>query len=93
VKDERSNLNAMTFTLKVIVSCDILGLKELYQNTYFGHAFFKACQYATTYYYFCKNLTYVFIKTTQRDIHKCITWPIFLENVNKSGPKHVLNLV
>jgi len=89
VKDERSNLNAMTFTLKVIVNCDILVLKESYQNTYFGHAFFKVCQYN----FFGKNLTYVFIKTTQRDIHKCITWPIFLENVNKSGPKHVLNLV
>jgi hypothetical protein len=38
----------MTFTLKVIISCDILGLKESYQNTYFGHAFFKACQYART---------------------------------------------
>jgi len=73
VKDERSNLKAMTFTLKVIVNCDILVLKESYQNIYFGHPFFKACQYVTTYKFFCKNLTYVFIKTTQRDIHKCIT--------------------
>jgi hypothetical protein len=43
--------------------------------------------------FFCKDLTYGFIKTTQKDIHKCITWPKFLENVDESGSKHVLNLV
>ncbi len=47
MKDERFNLNTMTFTLKVVVSSDILGLKESYQSTYFGHAFFKVSQYAT----------------------------------------------
>jgi hypothetical protein len=47
MKDERPNLNTMTFTLKVVVSSDILGLKENDQSTHFGHAFFKACQYAT----------------------------------------------
>jgi hypothetical protein len=82
----------MTFIVKVVVSCDILGLKESYQSNYFGHTFFKACQYDTTKKKLCKDLTYV-IKATQRNIHKSITWPIFLENVDKSGPKHVLNLI
>jgi hypothetical protein len=27
VKDERSNLNTMTFTLKTIISCDIVSLE------------------------------------------------------------------
>jgi hypothetical protein len=46
--DEGSNMNTMTTTLKSIVSCDMLGLEEKFQGTYFGHAFSKACQYATT---------------------------------------------
>ncbi len=46
VMDEGSNLNTMTTTLKSIVSCDMLGLEESFQDIYFGHAFFKACQYA-----------------------------------------------
>ncbi len=43
VKDKGSNLNRMITTLKIIMSCDILGLQENYQGTYFGHVFFKAC--------------------------------------------------
>jgi hypothetical protein len=43
VKDEGSNLNSMTTTLKLVVSCDILGLADNLQGSYFGHAFFKAC--------------------------------------------------
>jgi hypothetical protein len=43
VKDEGFNLNIMIFTLKTIRSYDILGLKENYQGTCFGHAFSKAC--------------------------------------------------
>jgi hypothetical protein len=38
----------MTTILKSIVSCDMLGLEENFQGTCFGHAFSKACQYATT---------------------------------------------
>ncbi len=47
VKDKGSNLNTMATTLKSIVSCDILGLEEIFQGTCFGHAFSKACQHAT----------------------------------------------
>jgi hypothetical protein len=62
VKDEGSNLNALTNVLKFVVNCETLGLKESFQGTYFDHAFSKACQYATTYDKVCKNLKYVFIK-------------------------------
>jgi hypothetical protein len=68
VKDEGSNLNIMSITLKSIISCDILGLEESFQCTCFGHAFSKACQHATTKEKVCKNLPYVLIKFIQRDL-------------------------
>jgi hypothetical protein len=37
VKDERSNLSAMTTTLKSIMRCEILCLDESFQGTCFGH--------------------------------------------------------
>jgi len=54
----------MTSTLKIIISCDILGLEEIYQSICFAHAFSKACQYATTNEKVCKDLTCVYTKTT-----------------------------
>ncbi len=75
MKNEEFNLNIMSSTLKIIISCDILGLEESYQSICFGHAFSKACQYATTNEKVCKDFTYVSIKTTLRELHKCITWP------------------
>jgi hypothetical protein len=56
------NLNAMTYALKSIVSCESLGLEESFQGTCFGHAFEKACQYGTTKEKVCKNLKYVSVK-------------------------------
>jgi hypothetical protein len=43
VKDERSNLGAITIALKFVVSCDNLRLEEPFQGTYFGHTMSKAC--------------------------------------------------
>jgi len=54
----------MIYTLKIIISCGILGLEESYQSICFGHAFSKACQYATTNENVYRDLTYVSIKTT-----------------------------
>ncbi len=65
----------MITMLKSIISCDMLGLEESFQGICFGHAFSKACQYVTTKEFFCKDLQYVSIKSVQRDLHKCITWP------------------
>jgi hypothetical protein len=45
VKHEGSNLNTMIIALKSIVKCEILGLDESFQGSYFGHDFSKACQY------------------------------------------------
>jgi hypothetical protein len=42
VKDEGSNLNAMTNALKFIVCYETLGLEESIQGHCFGQAFFKA---------------------------------------------------
>jgi hypothetical protein len=46
VKIDKFNLNAMTITLKFIVSCEAVGLEESFQGTYFDLTFFKAYQYA-----------------------------------------------
>jgi hypothetical protein len=40
VKDERSNLNAMTIALKSIIKYEVLGLGESFHGTCFGHFFF-----------------------------------------------------
>jgi hypothetical protein len=64
VKDERSNLNTMTTTLKFIVSYDILSLIESFQGSSFCHAFSKACQYALTNEFFFKGLKYISVTTT-----------------------------
>jgi hypothetical protein len=58
----------MIATLKYIRSCDILSLTKKIQGSCFGHAFFKACQYASPNKEVCKGLKYVFVKTTQFDI-------------------------
>ncbi len=46
VKDEGFNLNTMTTTLKLVLSCDVLGLEESFHGICFGHAFSKTYQYA-----------------------------------------------
>jgi hypothetical protein len=40
VKDEGSNLIAMTTTLKLVVKHEVLGLDESFQGAYFHHGFF-----------------------------------------------------
>ncbi len=75
VKDEGFYLNTMIMSLKSIVSCDVLGLKESFQRTCFKHAFSKVCQYVITYEFFYKGLRYLSIKIAQGDLQKCIIWP------------------
>ncbi len=62
VKNEGSNMNTTTTTLKSIVSCDMLGLEESFQGVCFGHAFSKTCQYGTIEEKVYKCLQYVSIK-------------------------------
>jgi len=40
VKDEKSNLNAMTTTLKSIIKYEVLGLGESFHGICFVHGFF-----------------------------------------------------
>ncbi len=68
VKDEGSNLNAMTGALKFVVNCEAFGLEENFQGTCFGHVFSNACQYNIEEEKVCRNLTYVSIKSTQIDL-------------------------
>jgi len=64
----------MTIALKFVVKCEVLGLDESYQGPCFGHAFSKACQYATTNEKVYKNLKFVSIKFAKSYLQKCITW-------------------
>jgi hypothetical protein len=43
VKDEGSNMNAMTIILKFIMICECMGLEESFQGSYFDKGFSKAC--------------------------------------------------
>ncbi len=43
MKDEGSNLNAMTSALKYIVSCETLALQKIFNGTCSGHALEKTC--------------------------------------------------
>jgi hypothetical protein len=52
----------MTSALKSVIKCEIFSLDESFQSVCFGHAFSKACQYATTKEKVCKNLKFVSIK-------------------------------
>jgi 5'-3' exonuclease len=74
VKDEGSNLSAMTITLKAIVNYESFDLEESFQGTCFGHDFSMACQYGTTKEKVCKDLKYVSIRSTHAYLQKCITW-------------------
>jgi hypothetical protein len=73
VKDEGFNLNAMTFALKFVISCETLNLQENVNSTCFGHVFSKTCQYAIINEKVYRNLRYVSIKATQANLQKCIT--------------------
>ncbi len=63
VKDEGSNLNAMTTILKFFMSCECLDLEERFQGSCVGHIFPKSCQYLTTNEKVCLNLKYVYFNS------------------------------
>jgi hypothetical protein len=69
VKDEGFNFNAMTITLKLVVSYEFLKLEESFQGTCFGHVFSRACRYGTI-----KEKVQAKIKFVQAYLQKCITW-------------------
>ncbi len=64
----------MIIALKAIVNCEPFGLKENFQGACFGHAFSKRCQYSIAEEKVCKDLKYVYIKSTHANLQKCITW-------------------
>ncbi len=82
----------MIIDLKSIISCDVLGLEESFQGICCGHAFSKACQYATIDEKLRKNLWYVSIKIAQRDLQKCIIWPKRFGNGKQEWEKACVDL-
>jgi hypothetical protein len=47
VKNEGGNISTMIYVLTYVVSYEILGLFTPFVWTFWGHAMFKNCQYAT----------------------------------------------
>jgi hypothetical protein len=92
VKDEGSNLNAMSGALKFVVNCESFGIEESFQGTCFRHVFSKACQYGTTKEKVYRNLKYVSVKFAQANLQKCITWPNKSGKGNMNGIRFVLKL-
>jgi len=62
VKDEGTNLETMTITLKSTISCEVLNLLTPFVATCFGHATSKVAKYATIDYKVSKDLGVVNIK-------------------------------
>lgn len=58
------------------ICCDLwcLGLEENFEGFYFGHVFGETCQYLTTNEKMCQNFKYVYVKSIQSNLQKCITW-------------------
>ncbi len=92
--NKMSNLNAMTFTLKSIVSCERLGLNKSFQTICFDDGFSKACQYVTlNEKVYSGGFKYLSIKSTHYDLQKCIIWRKKSEKGRKNRRKLILILV
>jgi len=61
-RDEGYSFNIIISALKSTISCDVLGSKESFLRTCFGHAFLKTCQYSIIDEKNCKGLKSIFIK-------------------------------
>jgi hypothetical protein len=64
VKNERSNLNILTFVLTFIVSCFIFQLACPFAGSCFGHAMSKVAQYANDDNKVCVGFSEVSLKET-----------------------------
>jgi hypothetical protein len=45
LKDQGAIFNEITLAFKFVLNCELFGWDESFQNTCFGHAFSKACQW------------------------------------------------
>jgi hypothetical protein len=75
VKDEGTNLETMTITLKSTISCEVLNLLTPFVGACFGHATSKVVKYATIDDKVSKDLGVVNIKYVQSLLQACITLP------------------
>jgi hypothetical protein len=56
--------NIMTIVLKYVVKCEVLGLDESFEGSYFCHVFSKTCQNAIIDEKNYRNFKFVLIKST-----------------------------
>ncbi len=62
----------MIITLKSIMSFEVMVVNLYFLGICFGHAFFKACQYATTNKRMCKSVKYVSIKFAKSNLQSAL---------------------
>jgi hypothetical protein len=74
VKDERSNLNTITYTLTFVLSCYSLQLACPFVSSCFGHAMSKVAQYANGDTNVCVGFSKVSLKEARSSLYKTITW-------------------
>jgi hypothetical protein len=74
IKDERSNLNTLTFPLAFVVSYFALQLTCPFVGSCFGHAMSKATQYVTKDNEFYVGFSYINLKEAQFALEKTIIW-------------------
>ncbi len=90
VKGEGFSLNTMIVTLKLVARWEVLGLEENLKGIYFGHAFSKACKYATMDEKVYNILSMYFLKLF-KGICNYISLGLKSQGeVNKNGTKHIL---
>ncbi len=89
VKDESTNLFTMTYVLKQIVNCEELGILAPFKCVCFGHALFKACQYAISDEKVILGLQPMINKFPQSSIQACIKFQKNQENIRQNGHRLV----
>ncbi len=75
--------------IKFVVKCEALSFEE----KYFGHVFFKACQYATNDENVCKGFKYVFIKSPKQIFRNASLGERNSVKAKMNGTKLTLKLV
>jgi hypothetical protein len=90
VKDERFNLNTLTFALNSIVSCLTLQQTCPFVRLCFGHAMSKVDQYVINDNNVCASFSKVSLKEAQSSSQKTIFGKTFLVRAGRSGKSLVL---
>jgi hypothetical protein len=79
--------------MNFVVKCEALSLEKNFHEKYFGHVFFKACQYATNDENVSKGFKYVFIKSPKQIFRNASLGQRNSVKATMNGTKLTLKLV